>query len=472
MTRGICGVVGSLSLVLACGDDGRGDDGGWSASVSASVTVSAGSVSLASEPTSGATVGVSGEGTTVPTSGEGMTTSVEGTTGLKFDLGGQPDQGTIGGCAKGMGMAAFSFIWIANSVEGTVSKIDTRTGIEVGRYVSTPMTEGLGNSSNGPSRTSVNLYGDMAVSNRNGGVTKIAARAVDCVDTDGNGAVDTSTGPGDVKPWGQDECVLWHHPTPTAPSAYNEGPRPTAWVGEVDQDMCPVRNPRLWIGYYSLGQNLGVFERLDGATGVVLDEVKVPWSGQMWGPYGGAVNRFGDFFVTGWGEGPAIRIDNATLQATVFLNPPGPVSFYGMALDKDGELWVAGCGDSKIFHLDPELQQWTVVGVGPGCLRGIQIDTEGRAFIAHNGFPGGLVVVDTATKTILNPNVQLAGASTPVGVSIDVDGFVWVVDQGGWAFKVDPETYAVVLKVEGLNQPYTYSDMTGAGLNLVVNPPG
>ena len=47
-----------------------------------------------------------------------------------------------------------------------------------------------------------------------------------------------------------------------------------------------------------------------------------------------------------------------------------------------------------------------------------------------------------------------------------------VEHDGGWAYKVDPETYQVLLQVMGLNQPYTYSDMTGAGLDLVVNPQG
>jgi hypothetical protein len=40
------------------------------------------------------------------------------------------------------------------------------------------------------------------------------------------------------------------------------------------------------------------------------------------------------------------------------------------------------------------------------------------------------------------------------------------------AFKVNPDTYQVELTVGGLVNPYTYSDMTGAGLNLQVNPPG
>lgn len=465
----------------ACGGGGRESESDGATGGITTVPVTSGITPTTPGPTTTETPDTGGtatesasEGTSAgPTTGGvtvGPTTTGDGP---KFDLGTQPDQPGSEGCGGGgggMGMPAFSYIWIANSVEGTVSKIDTKTGVEVGRFVSTPTMAGLGDSNNGPSRTSVNLYGDMAVSNRNGGVTKIAARPEDCPDTNGNGVVDTSTGPGDVKPWGQDECVLWHHPTPTDPLAFNEGPRPTAWVGKYDVQMCPEKNPPLWIGYYSLAQNIGIFERLDGATGDLEAMVTVPWSGQNWGPYGGAVNKDGDLFVTGWSTGPAVRIDYETVTATVF-QPPQGVSFYGMALDAKGELWVAGC-DANIYHLDPNSQVWTVVGQGPGCLRGIQVDTEGRAFIAHNGFPAGMTVVDTLTKTIINPNVPLPGAQTPVGISIDVDGFVWVVDQGGWAYKVDPDSYAVQLQVNGLNQPYTYSDMTGAGLNLVVNPPG
>ena len=58
-------------------------------------------------------------------------------------------------------------------------------------------------------------------------------------------------------------------------------------------------------------------------------------------------------------------------------------------------------------------------------------------------------------------------------MSIDFEGFVWVVDMGAHtAFKVNPVTHAIELTATGLVGPYTYSDMTGSGLNLVVNPPG
>lgn len=478
MRRVRSGVLGAgvamIGLVFGCKDDGGGASA--SGTTGGGITVSAGD-----DDGTAATVSDAGPGSTAvdstadsaPGTAGSAADDDEGDPPVNFDLGGLPDAGGVGSCTGGggdPGRPAFSYIWIANSVEGTVSKIDTSTGVEVGRFVAGPTVAGLGDVNNGPSRTSVNLYGDAAVANRNGGVTKIAAQEKDCVDTNANGVIDTSSGPADVRPWGQDECVLWHHPSPTDPLAFNEGPRPLAWVGEVDAGGCPSKNPPLWFGYYDLSANTGIFERLDGATGMMTDTVMVPWSGQNWGPYGGAVNQDGDFFVVGWGQAFVVGIDYDTLVPTVY-QPPGFVSFYGMAMDAEGDVWVTGCGDSNIYHLDPDTSTWTTVGQGPGCMRGIQVDTMGRAFAAHNGFPGGLVVVDTVAKSILSPNVPLAGSQTPLGVSIDVEGFVWVVDQGGWAYKVDPDTYQVQLQVSGLNQPYTYSDMTGAGLNLVSFPP-
>lgn len=46
----------------------------------------------------------------------------------------------------------FSYIWIANSAQNSVSKIDTQTMTELGRYVVSPSVN-----AQGPSRTAVNL---------------------------------------------------------------------------------------------------------------------------------------------------------------------------------------------------------------------------------------------------------------------------------------------------------------------------
>ncbi|MFI5308497.1 MAG: putative metal-binding motif-containing protein, partial [Polyangiales bacterium] len=129
--------------------------------------------------------------------------------------------------------------WIANFVEGKVTKLDTRDGTQLARYDSVlydgsngaepPDAEcdrsGLGQSNGGncPSRTAVDFDGAVYVANRafglQGTLTKIAGFEQDCLDRDGNGQIDTSrdlNGNGQIDSYvdgeflGQlDECLLW-----------------------------------------------------------------------------------------------------------------------------------------------------------------------------------------------------------------------------------------------------------------------
>lgn len=368
-----------------------------------------------------------------------------------------------GDCPGGGGMSGdpeFSLIWIANSTEGTVSKINTKTGVEEGRYRTGPGDPD-------PSRTTVNQLGDVAVANRNGGIVKIAALEDNCRDANGNGTIETSAGPDDILPWGEDECVLWYHDLPASGS---NGPRPIAWEG-VD-DACSGTPPRVWVGFYTgTDDDVGIFQRRDGQTGDLLDEVEVPvWhlTDRDRGPYGGAVGRDGDFWVTGY-YGPAIRIDSETLDVEWF-EPPEGSGFYGMALDPNEDIWIGGC-DGAIYRFSQDDQAFETVATIQGRARGVQIDQAGRAWFAGNN-PCRLLMVDTATATLEQDAIALPGCGDPVGVSIDGEGYVWVVDRvAEQAYKVDPETYDVELTVTGLVDPYTYSDMTGFGLSLVTNPP-
>jgi hypothetical protein len=397
---------------------------------------------------------------------------------IKLDSGMLSDLKTGGGDCPGGGMYGdfdFSYIWIANSPQNTVSKIDTLTGVEVGRFAAGPASQAE------PSRTSVNLNGDVAIANRGatalgaGGVTKIAANEDDCIDSNGNGTIETSTGPNDVLPWGEDECVLWNVEIPSAD--HRRGPRPIAWEGLAEG--CVAMNPRLWVGWYDRENNAGKFQRLDGDTGVALDSVDVPnWSnGLEWGPYGGAVDKDGDFWVLGWQQGPLVEINGETLEYTRhdFPTPPSDLRWaYGIALDQHGNPWIASAGAAAKF--DAETLQWSFFTTGNQSMRGLMIDSEDRAWFAVDRvdtFGGcGLGLIDVSTGQVIQSAISLPGCETPVGISIDIEGYVWVVDQGAnTAFKVDPDTYQIDLAVSGLAQPYTYSDMTGAGLRLVVIPP-
>ena len=78
--------------------------------------------------------------------------------------------------------------------------------------------------------------------------------------------------------------------------------------------------------------------------------------------------------------------------------------------------------------------------------------------------------IDRKTNTLIQIH-NTNPCSTAIGVSIDAEKFVWLVDQEGWAWKIDPLNVPAMKKVDIIGDHYTYSDMTGAGLNLVVNPP-
>ncbi|MGH1347449.1 MAG: hypothetical protein ACRBN8_38170 [Nannocystales bacterium] len=383
-----------------------------------------------------------------------------------------PDPTAGGDCPGGGGTTndddAYSIIWIANSPEGTVSKIDTRTETELARYLSGPAPGGTDD----PSRTSVNLSGDVAVTNRSGSVTKIASVPENCVDSNANGVIDTSSGADDVKAWGEDECVLWHLPL-GGDGNNTHGPRPTAWDGGAGASggNCAGPDENLWVGFWDAVGNNGEFRRIDGKTGVIVDSVSVPlWNsgGTDYGPYGGAVDGDGNLWAIGLWEN-LIRIDAQTLEVQRWSVPEGAEP-YGIAIDAQGRPWTAGWS-GMITRFDPATAQFeTIVTSNGRRMRGLQVDRDGTVWIAANN-PCGAISVDVDSMAIIDENIALPECVGPVGVSIDVDGSVWLPDrEGNKAYKLNPTTLQSTT-ITGLVGPYTYSDMTGAGLGLVVDPP-
>lgn len=453
-TTTICAAMALGLTLIGCSDAGGSDAfEGNSASGGADDSTGIPSTGEATSPASGSTAAVS------TSSSSGAADESSGGE-IKLDVG--APEGGLGPCG-----CELAYIWIANADEGTVSKINVRTLEEEGRYITRP--DGNGN----PSRTSVNLAGDVAVANRHGGLTKIFAEEGDCIESNGMPGIQTSSGAADVLPWGVEECVAWH----TEFSTTNQ--RPVAWIGgavtpgtcdSVDQKVWTVssENPGLGPGIGGAG---GVRVSLvDGDTGMVDDEIIVPqadFGGGQLGAYGGAVDAAGNLFFVHMGSitlGPKLaRVDIDTLEYTTWDLPAG-VASYGITVDHFGNVWLSSTLGSGAARFDPETETWDTVG-GFISLGGLAEGPDNFMWIATSM---GAVSVNIETLE-RGPTFIAQGGGEAKGISADIDGYIWVVSE--WAWKVDPATGLDVGSYTGLSSPYTYSDMTGYALGNVICPP-
>jgi streptogramin lyase len=410
-----------------------------SASASESATT-AGSNSMSDTATTGtsvATTDVSGTSTTVdPGTTAGTTMGVDpdttNTTGPVPDLGNP--------CA-GPGEPDVSYIWIANSDQGTISKINTQTLKEEGRYIVRPDQAGS------PSRTSVNLTGDVAVANRNGGVAKVYAREESCVESNGMPGIQTSKD-ANFLPWGQDECVAWF-----TPMQYTSQ-RPVAWTqGTFNEDSCGWENSKLWTSGNNLQNGTVDVLRLDGQTGAIEDKVEVMGVGaDYYGLYGAAVDAKGNMWASQLSQQSLVFVDGQTLQYKVW---PMQIAGYGMTVDSKGYVWI--CSYAGAARFDPMTETWqtaAVAGSG-GCME------DGAGTLYMSAGQGGVIALDT--ETLAQKNLYPLPEYVH-GISIDYYGYVWGVSIGANAYRVDIMNNGAFDTFTGLVGAYTYSDMTGVAL--------
>ncbi len=367
---------------------------------------------------------------TIGSGGKGWNLNSENATGLGLD-----PQGNVT-----LDLSAISlnlkFIWIANSPNNTVSKVDCKTITEVGRF----------QVCSDPSRTSVDLEGNVWVACRgDGAVAKIVADKAKCADKNGNGIIETSTNSQVV---GSDECIKF---------IVNPNKGSYARGAAVDKEN------HVWIGYW----NSKSLVRLNANSGATMTDINLGCE-----PYGLVIDQKGIIWGQGAGCGSLLMIDPSTGVVNKSSTIPQlkyPSSAYGLNVDKYGRVWVSGGNTASVY--DPKTFTWKVVPMNWGGGRGVATSNDGYTYVAVDG-SGGAVKIN---GNVDPPQVEgfIKGAGSPVGVALDYDGFVWVVNQGGSsATKMDPKTMSAVGTVGVGSSPYTYSDMTGYTLNYFTAPKG
>ena len=337
-------------------------------------------------------------------------------------------------------------IWIANSAENTVSKLDTTTGNEVARYRTCP----------DPSRTAVDVKGDAwAACRGDGGVYKFRNLVEKCPDKNGDGIIQTSqdtNGDGvisgdELLPLGEDECVLF---------SVNPG------FGVLARGLAIQKDGAAWVAYW----NESKLAKLDAETGALLDQIPVPAQ-----PYGLAMDGKGIVWVSGRGGGKLLRVDPATKDVKALSPTGGCFEPYGIAIDEWDRVWLANCCCGHVAWLyDPSTGGWASVATD-NRPRGIVSDRKGFVYVA-NDESSQIVKIDETTAKAVGA-VSLGGGRFPIGVAVDGDGFVWAVNnQASSATKIDPKTMTTVLEHPVGSGPYTYSDMTGSTFFKELAPDG
>jgi len=426
-------VVGTLAVgcgTAATNDDNGGDDGAGVPTTTATPGDGSGDAGTPGGEGGGTSAGTDTGTPTAPDDGE----DDEGEAGdppITFDLGIIPDAPMF--CNQGDGEVEASYIWIANSSQGTISKINTQSMLEEGRYITRPDSNGS------PSRTSVSLTGNVVVANRNGGITKFYANLEHC---SGGSTSNNST----TLPWGSEDCMAWH-----TPMVYGSQ-RPVAWTqGEWDQAACGTINEKVWTSGAN-GTNIEVL-LVDGDTGIIEDTIPIPGvSANFYGIYGAAVDSEGNFWGSQLGLGQLVNVDLDSLAVQTW---PMGGSGYGMTVDSDGYVWTC---TSTVSRFDPAVQTWQTAAIS-GASGGCMADGNGTLWMAGSALRG----INQQTLAI---DQTLAIPGSVHGVSVDFEGNIWGVAMGSNAYRVDPNT-GIVDTFTGLVGAYTYSDMTGFALSNV-----
>lgn len=476
-----CVQIPVLSLALlaaACG----GDDGSVaSATEGAGLATSAGSTSedptTAGDGSESATQGAT-SANSESESGESATTGDPETTGqvsvtdTDTDSDSDSDSDTDGPppCKPGGDGVQFSYAWIANTDQGSVSKIDTETMVEMARYYTDPVQSGAAS----PSRTSVSLDGRfMVVSNRDrGSITKIAANIEDCVDRNNDGVIQTSKDKSELLPYLEEECILWT--TPLTANNHQWGPRATTFgIPDWNIDTCQYENEKIWVGYM-VDATQAQMARLNSYTGEIEVKVDIPnfLLYASYSPYGAAIGPDGNIWTSAVTHRAVYRIDAETLDVQRWDSPDAD-AHYGITVAADGRVWFANYGGhgghGGVSYFDPENEVWKVIPGTTGNLwRSLAVDDNNRVWVSNNGgaLGCGLLEIHGDTDTISNFHT-FPQCGTPVGVGLDGKGKIWVIDYNGWTWTMDPETYEKQqLPVASFH--YTYSDFTGSGLSGVI----
>jgi len=344
-----------------------------------------------------------------------------------------PDPDNDGSLTLDQGEEAMPFIWIANTADNQVVKLDTRTGQRFGPYDARGWS---------PSRTSVALDGSVWVGNRG------CEHVLD--DCDGGNPAHGNAVHLDVD--GNLICRAEITSHPIAVRAVTQDKAGNAWIGAWDGGtITKVSGTEIEAG--------------NPPKCKILQTVDLQGSRA----YGAAVDGAGYLWISTLGHGPLLKISTETGQIVKSVEPG--CATYGIAIDRQDNPWFGNWCDNDGGAIKVDTQTYEVTRIkqnGIGKTRGVAADKDGNIWVAN--WDG-----DSVTKIRASDN-QIIGTynvgNGPLGMAVDRDGDVWAVNySGGSATKLNPQGGLIDTYSTGAN-PYSYSDMTGLQLQIITHRNG
>jgi len=348
----------------------------------------------------------------------------------------------------------FPFVWVVNSTENTVSKIETTSGCELGRYRTGPGTED-------PSRLAVDREGDVWVLNR---ASSTAVKiALSPQDRDNDGPITTSQDtnrncviePGEVLPWSpgqvpQDEAILMRISVGGGPRAVAVDRYNNVWIGGYDNNI--------GAGYHMAYHNGRTGQRLK-----VIDNLRYP--------YGALIDKKGSLWISNSGDRSITRINKPDTTPTIKVIPtPSNHYAYSITIDQEGYIYVTGFDSYKVSKYNPVTGVWVwSKSTAPyQYARAVAVDFFGDIWVTHTG--SNAVTRHNAATGDITKVIGLG--SSPIGIATAADGRLWVANYSSSSvMRINPRTETVELTHAPHPNPYAIGDFTGIIFNSITLPP-
>ncbi|MBI5733520.1 MAG: putative Ig domain-containing protein, partial [Candidatus Kerfeldbacteria bacterium] len=259
------------------------------------------------------------------------------------------------------------YLWVANSGDNTVVRIDTQNYSRVGPF-------GVGVN---PSRTAVDINDNVWVANRNSGnITKLNREGVHLK---------------------------------TCPTG--GGPRGVAIDGQGN----------VWVANNS--NNNVVKISGDDTSCDILAAVDV-----QGGPYGAAVDGSGHVWIVNRGAGSVSKIDITNNTVQHFGGVSGP---YGIGIDQQDNVWVASWEGQSIYKINGQTGGIIFNKPLGMNARGVAVDAYGNVWVSHsyNDKVTKLDTNGNILFTAPSDPNSVSGyvGAHPIGITATAEGFIWVV---------------------------------------------